>query len=59
LDRLHQIETLVFVLDGDLRNIPIAALYNQKTAQFLVETKYAIGISPQLTLFAPQPLSKT
>jgi CHAT domain-containing protein len=53
-----QIETLVFVLDGDLRNIPIAALYNQKTAQFLVETKYAIGISPQLTLFAPQPLSK-
>lgn len=53
-----QIETLVFVLDGELRNIPIAALYNQKTAKFLVENKYAIGISPQLTLFAPQPLSK-
>lgn len=53
-----QIETLVFVLDGDLRNIPIAALYDRKTEKFLVETKYAIAISPQLTLFAPQPLSK-
>lgn len=52
-----QIETLVFVLDGDLRNIPIAALYDRQTEKFLVETKYAIAISPQLTLFAPQPLS--
>ncbi|MEG4800298.1 CHAT domain-containing protein [Microcoleus sp. ARI1-B5] len=58
LDKNTQIETLVFVLDGDLRNIPMTVLYNQKTEQYLVEDKYAIAISPQLTLFAPQPLQQ-
>ncbi|MBE9097420.1 CHAT domain-containing protein [Tychonema sp. LEGE 07203] len=51
-----QIETLVFVLDGSLRNIPMAVLYNRKTQKYLVQDKYAIAVSPQLTLFAPQPL---
>jgi CHAT domain-containing protein len=43
-----KIETLVFVLDGSLRNIPMSALYDGK--QYLVE-KYNIAVSPSLQLF--------
>lgn len=50
-----QIETLVFVLDGSLRNIPMAALYDGK--QYLVE-KYAIALTPGLQLLAPTSLSQ-
>ena len=42
-----QIKTLVFILDGNLRNIPMAALYDGE--QFLIE-KYAITTTPSLTL---------
>jgi CHAT domain-containing protein len=48
-----QVKTLVFVLDGALRNVPMASLYNGK--QYLVE-KYAIALSPGLQLFDPKPL---
>lgn len=50
-----QIETLVFVLDGSLRNIPMAVLYDGD--QYLIE-KYAIAIAPRLDLFNPSPLSQ-
>lgn len=49
------IDTLVFVLDGELRNIPMAALYDGK--QYLVE-KYAIVLNPGLQLINPKPLAK-
>ncbi|WP_414516520.1 CHAT domain-containing protein [Nostoc sp. PCC 9305] len=42
-------KTLVFVLDGRLRNIPIAALFDGK--QYLIE-KYAVALSPGLQLMA-------
>jgi CHAT domain-containing protein len=45
----------VFVLDGGLRNVPMAALYDGK--QFLVE-KYAIALSVGLQLQDPRPLVK-
>lgn len=48
-----QIRTLVFVLDGLLRNIPMSALYNGQ--QYLIE-QYAIALSPSLQLFDPKPL---
>lgn len=48
-----QVKTLVFVLDGMLRNIPMAALYDG--THYLIEN-YAVAISPSLQLFAPQPL---
>jgi CHAT domain-containing protein len=48
-----QIKTLVFVLDGRLRNIPMAALYNGH--HYLIEN-YAVAISPSLQLFNPKPL---
>ncbi|BCL37724.1 hypothetical protein NSMS1_41710 [Nostoc sp. MS1] len=46
-------KTLVFVLDGKLRNIPMAALYDGK--QYLIE-KYAVALSPGLQLMAAQSL---
>ncbi|MEH1925181.1 CHAT domain-containing protein [Nostoc sp.] len=48
-------KTLVFVLDGRLRNIPIAALYDGK--QYLIE-KYAIALSPGMQLMAARSLQQ-
>ncbi|HAX89330.1 MAG TPA: hypothetical protein DCY91_24520 [Cyanobacteria bacterium UBA11370] len=50
-----QIQTLVFVLDGSLRNIPIAALYDGQ--QYLIET-YGIALAPGLQLVDPKPLER-
>lgn len=44
----------MFVLDGGLRNIPVAGLYDGQ--QFLVE-KYGIAIAPSLQLIDPKPLA--
>lgn len=41
---LEPVETLVFVLDGAFRNVPMAALYDKQTNQFLIE-KYAIAVT--------------
>lgn len=38
----ESIDTLIFVMDGAFRRIPVAALYDQETQQFLIE-KYAIA----------------
>ncbi|PSB26505.1 CHAT domain-containing protein [Stenomitos frigidus] len=51
-----QIETLVFIQDGILRSIPMAALYDGK--QFLVE-RYAIASTLSLTLIDPTHLDRT
>ncbi|MGD1949232.1 MAG: CHAT domain-containing protein [Leptolyngbyaceae cyanobacterium] len=51
----YQIKTLVFVLDGVLRNIPMGVLYDGE--HYLLE-KYAIAIAPELELFTPRPLPK-
>ncbi|MCC5616866.1 CHAT domain-containing protein [Nostoc sp. CHAB 5836] len=50
-----RVDTLVFVLDGPLRNVPMAALYDGK--QYLVE-KYAVALSVGLQLLDPKPLVK-
>ena len=50
-----QVNTLVFVLDGALRNIPMGVLYNSQSQQYLLE-KYAIAVSPGLQLLQPSPL---
>lgn len=47
------INTLVFVLDGVLRNIPMSALYDGK--EYLIE-KYAVALSVGLQLPDPKPL---
>ncbi|MBE9116033.1 CHAT domain-containing protein [Lusitaniella coriacea LEGE 07157] len=48
-------DTLAFVLDGALRNIPTSILHNGQ--QYLIE-KYAIAIAPGLQLLNPQPLTQ-
>lgn len=52
----NQVNTLVFVLDGALRNIPLAALYDGE--KYLVE-KYAVALSLGLGLLTPKPLAET
>lgn len=47
---------LVFVLDGKLRNIPIAALWDGQ--QYLIE-KYAVALSPGLQLMSANPLQQS
>lgn len=50
-----QVKTLVFVLDGALRNVPMASLYDGK--EYLL-SKYAIALSPGLQLFDSKPLPR-
>ncbi|NJP10086.1 MAG: CHAT domain-containing protein [Leptolyngbyaceae cyanobacterium RU_5_1] len=47
------VETLVFVLDGALRSIPMAALHDGQ--QFLIE-QYSIALTPGLQLLSPRSL---
>ncbi|AOY82737.2 CHAT domain-containing protein [Moorena producens JHB] len=49
------IKTLVFVLDGSLRNVPVGALYDGK--QYLIE-RYAVAVTPGLQLVDPKPLPR-
>ena len=49
-----EIKTLVFVLDGVLRSVPMAALHDGQ--QYLVE-KYNIALTPGLQLLSPRSLS--
>ncbi|HEY9665497.1 MAG TPA: CHAT domain-containing protein, partial [Coleofasciculaceae cyanobacterium] len=53
LQQSSQLETLVFVLDGPLRNIPMAVLYDGE--QYLIEKKYALAVAPRVKLFSPKP----
>lgn len=53
------VKTLVFVLDGSLRNIPMALLYDQKEQKYLIEKDYNIALSSGLQLTAPQPLKRS
>lgn len=50
-----QIKNLVFVLDGSLRNIPPAVLYDGN--RYLVE-RYAVAVTPGLQLFDSQHLRR-
>ncbi len=49
------IKTLVFVLDGYLRNIPMAALYDGKG--YLLQN-YGVALVPGLQLISPKPLER-
>lgn len=51
----EKIQTLVFVPDGALRSIPIAALSDG--SQYLIE-KYATAVTPGVTLTDPKPLNR-
>jgi CHAT domain-containing protein len=49
----QKVETLVFVLDGAFRNIPMAALKHGE--QYLIE-QYSLATTPGLKLTKPEPL---
>jgi CHAT domain-containing protein len=51
----NKVKTLVFVLDGSLRNIPMAALHDGK--QYLLE-KYSLALTPGLQLLPPDSFQK-
>lgn len=50
-----QIKTLVFVQDGILRTVPMAALHDR--TQFLIE-RYAVATTPSLVLTDPRALDR-
>ncbi|MGB6294723.1 MAG: CHAT domain-containing protein [Rivularia sp. (in: cyanobacteria)] len=49
----NKVKTLAFVLDGSMKNLPMAALYDGQ--QYLIE-KYNLALTPGLQLFAPRAL---
>lgn len=49
------IKTLAFVLDGSIKNLPMAALYDGR--QYLIE-KYGVALTPGLQLLDPRPLQR-
>ena len=51
----NQIETLIFVLDGSLRNVPMATLYDGE--RYLAE-KYAVDLVLGLEVSNPEPLDR-
>jgi CHAT domain-containing protein len=50
-----KIDTLVFIPDGALRNIPMGALSDGE--KYLIQ-KYAVAVTPGLTLMEPRPFEK-
>lgn len=49
------VQTLVFILDGVLRNVPIAALYD---GQEYLAQKYGVAVTPGLELLESKPLER-
>lgn len=55
LNNHSEIETIVFILEGSLRNIPMSILYDGQ--KYLLEKNYAIAVVPGLNLLTPQTAS--
>ncbi|MEO0406593.1 MAG: CHAT domain-containing protein [Cyanobacteria bacterium P01_A01_bin.135] len=53
--RFSEVSTLTFVLDGVLRSVPMAALFDGD--RYLIED-YSIALTPGLQLIAPKPLRR-
>ncbi|WP_375494387.1 CHAT domain-containing protein [uncultured Nostoc sp.] len=51
LQEHSNIKTLVFVLDGELRNIPMGVLYDEEKEQYLIQKDYALALLPNSQLF--------
>ncbi|MBD2436793.1 CHAT domain-containing protein [Nostoc sp. FACHB-110] len=52
----YKIKNLVFVLDGSLRSVPMAALYDGK--QYLIEKGYNVALTPGLHLLPPRSFAR-
>lgn len=53
-----EVKTVVFVLDGVLRNIPMSVLYDGKRQEYLMQKPYALAVVPGLQLFDLRPLQR-
>lgn len=51
LETNSEVKTLVFILDGELRNIPVSVLYDTADNQYLIEKDYALALLPNLQIF--------
>ena len=51
LESNQQPTTLVFVLDGYFRNIPMGVLYDSKENEYLIEKNYALALLPSVQMF--------
>ncbi|MEM8676708.1 MAG: CHAT domain-containing protein [Cyanobacteria bacterium P01_G01_bin.67] len=51
LEDSTQISTLVFILDGELRNIPMGVLYDSQRQEYLVQKSYALVLLPSFQAF--------
>ena len=49
----QEVKTLVFIQDGFLRSVPMAALYDSQQKKYLIET-YAVATTPSLRLNTPK-----
>lgn len=58
IENSKEVKTLVFVLDGVLRNIPMSVLYDGKKKEYLMQKPYALALVPGLQLFDLQPLQR-
>jgi CHAT domain-containing protein len=58
LENSREVKTLVFVLDGVLRNIPMSVLYDGKRKEYLMQKPYALALVPGLQLFDLRPLQR-
>lgn len=58
LENNEEVKTLVFVLDGVLRNIPMSVLYDNKRQEYLMQKPYALALVPGLQLFDLRPLQR-
>lgn len=52
------VNTLVFILDGALRNIPMSVLYDGDRDEYLIE-KYGLAVNLGLQLQVPKSISET
>ncbi len=52
------IDNLVFILDGELRNVPMAVLYDNQNQEYLVEKDYALSLLPTSQLFNLKPANQ-
>ncbi|WP_377476733.1 MAG: CHAT domain-containing protein [Microcoleus anatoxicus] len=55
LESDRDVKTLVFILDRPLQGIPMGALYDERSDQYLMEKDYALALVPGLQLLEPKP----
>ncbi|KYC37398.1 hypothetical protein WA1_48240 [Scytonema hofmannii PCC 7110] len=58
LEMNQEVKTLVFVLDGVLRNLPMSVIYDTQRQEYLMQKPYALAVLPSLQPFDLRPLQR-